>query len=91
MNDAEAIHLGPQTTCIRRTAGEMWCTGSGIPGESGVVQTLRRVPALDRARALSLGGTRGCALGEDDVLRCWGSTPGALGVAQSPTPVAVTF
>jgi hypothetical protein len=91
VTDAEAIHLGPETTCVRRAGGEMWCTGSGVPGESGPVQSLRRVPALDRARALGLWGTRGCALGEDDVLRCWGNTPGALGVTQSAMPVAVTF
>lgn len=91
VTDAEAISLGVGSTCIRRAGGEVWCTGLGIPGQNGAVQTLRRVPLLDRARALSLWGTRGCALGEDDVLRCWGGTPGALGVTQSATPVAVTF
>jgi hypothetical protein len=91
VTDAEAIELGVGSTCIRRAGGEFWCTGTGIPGETGAVQSLRRVPSLDRARAVSLWGTRGCALGEDDVLRCWGSAPGALGVTQSAMPVAVTF
>jgi alpha-tubulin suppressor-like RCC1 family protein len=91
VTDAEAIHLGPEVTCIRRARGEMWCTGRGLPGETAAVQTLRPVPSLDRARAVSLWGTRGCALGEDDVLRCWGNTPGALGVTQSAMPMAVTF
>ncbi|MFO0626010.1 MAG: hypothetical protein U0325_10375 [Polyangiales bacterium] len=91
VSDAEAIFLGVGSTCIRRAGAEVWCTGLGIPGEAGAVQTLRRVPSLDRARAVRIWNSRGCAIGDDDVLRCWGSTPGVLGVTQSAMPVPVTF
>lgn len=91
INDCEALFVGSASTCVRRAGGAMWCTGLGLPGRSTALHTMTHITALDGARSVSIFDTRGCAVGGDEVLRCWGNTPGVLGVTQSPDPAAVTF
>lgn len=91
VTDADAVFAGGNTTCVRRAAGAVWCTGADLPGVTAPQQSLTRVAALDGARVISLSSGRGCALFADGALRCWGSLPGALGVGTAMTPVDVTF
>jgi hypothetical protein len=94
-----SVHAGRQFTCVRDTAGMLFCLGDNGNRELGTLavsaSTPTRVAAVVPAlRSVSLGNTHGCGITAANEVYCWGDSDegqGGTGVApgsHSPELVA---
>lgn len=93
MTDALEVVVGDAHTCVRATAGRVWCWGANHDGQLGTgtaSATPTPVPqavllgasALRGVRSLAAGAEHTCALRGDGAALCWGRHDrGQLGVA----------
>lgn len=87
LGDVEAVALGPDVGCFRRTDGEVGCWGRAL-ADSGVVRRGAPVPIAVPGRTERLAALDGglfCALAEGRVW-CWGAVQTTLGLADSAVP-----
>jgi hypothetical protein len=68
---------GGDSTCLRTSAGEVWCWGANDRGQLGDGTTIDRlnpvqVRALPNATAIALGDRHACARTSDRRVFCWG-------------------
>jgi alpha-tubulin suppressor-like RCC1 family protein len=93
MTDAVEVVVGDAHTCVRATAGRVWCWGTNTDAQLGS-GTASAMPtptpqavqlgasALRRVRSLAAGGQHTCAVRDDGAVLCWGRHDrGQLGVA----------
>ena len=99
-SDVAQVSVGSGGTCVRTTAGALWCWGVNGSGEVGDGTTQPRgspfqVTALGANVAdVSVGDEHTCATTTDGTLWCWGENNwGQLGdgtTTDQHTPVRVT-
>lgn len=100
IDDAVAIDAGFDHACALIAGGALQCWGRGSEGQLGNGQFLGLPTPVDvvvgseRAVALGVGNTHGCAVLESGSLKCWGrNANGQLGNGTTagtfPTPVDV--
>lgn len=93
MTDAVEVVVGDAHTCVRATAGRVWCWGANNDGQLGngtaspmpspVPQAvLLGASALRGTRSLAAGAEHTCGVRTDGAVVCWGRHDrGQLGVA----------
>ncbi|MDH3581925.1 MAG: hypothetical protein OEM91_15045, partial [Hyphomicrobiales bacterium] len=79
------VALGYAHTCALSESGDVWCWGSNALGELGDGTTVSRispgapVSKLDETIAIGAGVNNTCAVGRNNLVRCWGTDdPGGV-------------
>lgn len=94
-----SIAIGEDHTCVVNRAGRVFCWGmndhgqvTGAPG-GGIRSTPVEVPLAPAgtATAVAAGPLTSCALGDRDVLACWGAQSGTTPPADYPEPRRLAF
>lgn len=80
--------------CALRLDGTVWCWGSsnqywelGGPSQNADTRVPQQVPGIANAVAVSVGGSRSCAVLADGSVSCWGYWPGVSDGRLPPTTV----
>ncbi len=78
VNDIAQISAGPNTTCVLRHNGQIWCAGNQTGGRvgngltAGNTNVLARVLGGGTYKKVSFGESSGCGLSTNNELWCWG-------------------
>jgi alpha-tubulin suppressor-like RCC1 family protein len=81
LTDAAEVRLGEQSSCARRTTGQVACWGRNDVGQLGggtESDWSTRIPVKDvtSAIALGMGPRQACVAGSSGVVQCWGHDEG---------------
>jgi len=77
VDDATALAVGGQASCVIRADATVWCWGANYYGQLGNGTLLDsntpvQVPGLTGATAIAGGGSHFCAIVAAGAVRCWG-------------------
>jgi alpha-tubulin suppressor-like RCC1 family protein len=91
------VSAGYESTCARKTSGDVYCWGYNSTGTIGMKLGMNPVPvlatSLKGAKQIVLSANHGCAIGASGTVLCWGNPiNGVLGDGQTtmihePSPV----
>ncbi len=77
--DVAEISAGHEHTCLRTTAGAVWCWGHNQYGQIGngtVISVVVPTKVLDNATSIGAGSQFTCATKSDGTVWCWGRASG---------------
>lgn len=79
LTDVVDFGMGNNSVCVLRATGKVSCWGDNFYGQLGnddITGADKHVPtelpSLSGVKAISIGGSNGCALMADETVRCWG-------------------
>jgi alpha-tubulin suppressor-like RCC1 family protein len=77
LSDVAALDTGGNTACFAKKDGSLWCSEREEKG--------KRVPGIEDATAVAVGGGHACAITRDREVKCWGENDtGAIGQPALP-------